>query len=87
MKEPNLNRKDYKEIKKYDRTEMETFITSIYSQGFEAGFKDGVAAGDNADFKIKLLQILNKTKGIGDKTKEKILNTLKEVDKVESTNM
>lgn len=79
MKEPNLNRKDYKEIKKYDRTEMETFITSIYSQGFETGFKNGVAAGDNADFKIKLLQ--------GDKTKEKILNTLKEVDKVESTNM
>lgn len=44
------------------------------------GFKDGVKAGDNADFKIKLVQVLDKTKGIGDKTRDKILNTLKEME-------
>ena len=52
----------------------------MYKDIYLKGFKDGVKAGDNADFKIKLVQLLDKTKGIGDKTRDKILNTLKEME-------
>jgi len=70
-----INRKMYKEIKKYDRQEMERFLANIYKQGFE----DGAEAGDNADFKIKLVQVLQNTKGVGEKTIEKVLATVKEM--------
>lgn len=69
----NFTREMYKNIKKYDRQQMENFCKSIYAKGFD----DGVAAANNADFKIKLVQVLDKTKGIGDKTRDKILNTLR----------
>lgn len=72
-----LNRKTYKIIKKYDRQQMENYIENIY----KIGFKDGVDAGNNADFKIKLVELLDKTKGVGEKTTEKILNALKEMEK------
>lgn len=76
MKEtPNLiNRKQYKAIKKYDRNEMETFLANIYRQGFS----DGAEAGENADFKIKLVEVLQATKGVGEKTIKKVLDTLRE---------
>lgn len=70
-----INRKQYKAIKKMDRQEMERFLARIYSEGFE----DGVEAGDNADLKIKLVEILNKTKGVGPKTFDKIMETAKEM--------
>lgn len=73
----NFDRKMYKDIKKYDREQMESFCKSIYLSGFE----DGAEASGNADFKIKLVQLLDKTKGIGDKTRDKILNTLKEMER------
>lgn len=55
---------------------MEIFLTNIYKDGFQ----DGVNAGDNADFKIKLVQVLQNTKGVGEKTIEKVLGTLKEME-------
>lgn len=76
MEKNLINRKMYKEIKKYDRQEMERFLANIYKQGFE----DGAEAGDNADFKIKLVQVLQNTKGVGEKTIEKVLGTLEEMD-------
>lgn len=69
-----INRKMYKDIKKYDRNQMNQFCYNLYRQGF----RDGAEAGDKADFKIKLIDILSRTKGIGDKTRDKILATLKE---------
>lgn len=76
MKENLLNRKTYKAVKKMDRQEMERFVTSIYSQGF----KDGADAGQQVDTQIELVQFLEglEIKGIGPKTKEKILNAYKE---------
>lgn len=71
-----LNRKIYKSVKKMDRQDMEIFLSGIYIEGF----KDGAEAGDNADFKIKLVQVLQETKGVGDKTINKVLRTLKEME-------
>ena len=76
MKENLITRKQYKAIKKYDRQQMEIFLTNIYKDGFQ----DGANAGDNADFKIKLVQVLQNTKGVGEKTIEKVLDTLKEME-------
>lgn len=71
-----LNRKVYKTVKKMDRQEMESFLSGIYSQGF----KDGAESAEGADFKIKLVQVLKRTKGVGDKTINKILGALKEME-------
>lgn len=76
MERSLINRKMYKDIKKYDRQEMERFLATLYSEGFQ----EGVKSGNNADFKIKLVQVLQNTKGIGEKTIEKVLQTLREME-------
>jgi hypothetical protein len=50
-------------------------LAEIYHQGFQ----DGVVAGDSTDFKIKLAEVLNNTKGIGPKLFERIMATVKEL--------
>ncbi|WP_236910163.1 hypothetical protein [Clostridium sp. Cult3] len=54
---------------------MERFLATIYSEGFQ----DGIEAGDNADFKIKLVEILNETKGVGPKIFDNVMQTAKEM--------
>lgn len=75
MKENLINRKTYKAVKKMDRQEMEGFLATIYSEGFQ----DGIEAGNKADFKIQLVEVLNNTKGIGPKLFDRILETAKEM--------
>lgn len=75
MKENLLNRKTYKEIKKYDREQMENFLRTLYTEGF----RDGVDAGEKTDFRIKLAQVLNNTKGIGTTLYNRIMENAKEV--------
>lgn len=69
----------YKNIKKYTKVQMEIFIEETYKLGFE----DGLKVNLDADFKIKLIQVLQNTKGVGDKTIEKVLETLKSLDNSE----
>lgn len=54
---------------------MEAFLANIYKLGFE----DGAESAEAADFKIQLVEILNKTKGVGPKTFDNIMNTVKEM--------
>ena len=75
MEKKLINRKTYKAVKKMDRQEMEVFLADIYKTGFE----DGVDAGNKADFKIMLVQVLEKTKGVGPKTFDRIMETVKEM--------
>ena len=58
-----------------DREQIENFLAKIYSQGYE----DGKEAAEMADFKIKLVQLLEKTKGVGPKTFDRIMETVKEM--------
>ena len=80
MEKQLLNRKMFKAIKKYDRQEMEDFFRTIYEEGFKDGFQEGAKSGSRADTKIELVQFLEhlEIKGIGEKTKEKILQAYKE---------
>ena len=75
MKGNLLNRETYKKIKKMDRQEIEAFLAEIYNQGFQ----DGTEAGNKVDFKIMLVQVLEKTKGVGPKTFDRIMETVKEL--------
>lgn len=76
-----LNKELYKEIKKMDRKEMDEFFLGVYNKGF----RDGTEAGNKADFKIKLVTVLQETKGVGEKTIEKVLHTLKKLEEAEET--
>ena len=71
-----ITRKQYKEIKKMDRQQIENFLAKVYVQGYEDGTEDA----EVTDFKIKLMQVLERTKGVGAKTTEKILQTVKEME-------
>lgn len=53
-------------------------MRTVYEEGFKDGFKEGVDSGKEVDFKIELVQLLEDVKGIGPKTKEKILEAYKE---------
>ncbi len=75
MKENLINRKTYKAVKKMDRQDMENFLATIYSEGF----KDGTESAEMTDFKIQLVEILHKAKGVGPKTFDNIMETMKEM--------
>ena len=75
MEKKLINRKQYKAVKKMDRQEMETFIARIYHQGYQ----DGIEDGNKADFKIQLVKVLENTKGVGPKTFDRIMETVKEM--------
>lgn len=55
---------------------MEEYLTKVWRNGFNAG----VESGDNADFRIKLSQVLNKSPGIGPKRYDDIMKVAKEME-------
>lgn len=63
-----------------DRQEMEEKFQETYSIGFQQGFREGAKVAEQIDFKIELVQFLEglEIKGVGEKTKEKILQAYKE---------
>lgn len=81
MKQNNLlNRKTYKKIKKMDKQEMENFVGNVYTQGYQDGWKEGSEASQEIDYQIELVQFLQQlnVKGIGPKTKDKIIKAYRE---------
>lgn len=71
QKNVTINRKEYERIKKYDRTQMDTFIQSVYKSGFE----DGKSSVPGIDIS-KIGEILLGIKGLGAKRVECIVATL-----------
>lgn len=71
QKNVTINRKEYERIKKYDRTQMDTFIQSVYKSGFEDG-KSSVLGIDISKISDTLLTV----KGLGEKRVEAILAAL-----------
>lgn len=57
---------------------MEEKFQETYSIGFQQGFREGAKVAEQIDFKIELVQLLEGIKGVGEKTKEKILQAYKE---------
>lgn len=71
QKNVTINRKEYEKIKRYDRTQMDKFIQSVYKSGFEDG-KSSVKGIDISKINGVLLGI----KGLGAKRVECIVAAL-----------
>ena len=71
QKNVTINRKEYERIKKYDRTQMDTFIQSVYKSGYEDG-KKSVPGIDIS----KISDILLTIKRIGEKKAKDIVAAL-----------
>ena len=68
-----LDRTLYKKIKRMNREEMRQMLETQFSLGFNAGAE----SSNNADFRIRLSQVLENTKGIGPKLYDRIMETEK----------
>ena len=75
MRDFNLNRKVYKDIKKKDHQQMNDYMTALYKQGFD----DGLASA-SIDYDV-LKKVLLEVKGIGLIKADAVINRLKELDK------
>lgn len=71
QKNVTINRKEYEKIKRYDRTQMDTFIQSVYKSGFE----DGIESVPGIDFS-NIEKVLLTVKGIGEKKAKDIVIAL-----------
>lgn len=69
-----LSRARYKAIKKLSRSEMEMFLTNLYKNSYVDGTEDS----SNVDFRIKLVGILENTKGVGATLFNRIMEQAKE---------
>lgn len=78
QKNVTINRKEYERIKKYDRTQMDTFIQSVYKNGYTDGVRS-VPGIDIAEVRKTLLSV----KGLGEKRVEAILAALEKEMKSE----
>ena len=78
QKNVTINRKEYERIKKYDRTQMDTFIQSVYKNGYTDGVRS-VPGIDIAEVRKTLLSV----KGLGEKRVEAVLAALEKEMKSE----
>ena len=75
MKAFSLNRKVYKDIKKKDHQQMNDFMVSVYTSGFEDGVRH-----TKINY-VALKEILLSVKGIGEVKADTVIERLKELDK------
>lgn len=75
--------KEKKKISRQERRKVYKFtwqeIDKLKQDSYRKGFKDGSKAGQDADFKILLLQVLDRTKGVGRVLGDRVLKTYKEM--------
>ncbi len=71
MKQYELNRKEYKEVKKMDHGQMSDFCSRIYQRGYGAGKKESAGLSE-----AELQEVVLGVKGIGEKKAEDIVQAL-----------
>ena len=74
MKEVNITRKMYKDIKRYDHNQMNKFLTNYYVNGFNDGLNSA-----NIDYDV-LKEVLLSVKGIGQVKADEVISKLKELE-------
>lgn len=81
-KQQLINRTKYKDIKRYDHNQMETFARSLYESGLKDGAEQALTKMESSkkqmDFDL-LMEKLLAVKGIGAVKAEQIVNVVKEV--------
>lgn len=81
MKQFELNRKTYKDIKKMDHAEMSRFCTNVYNRGYVAGANAAKGLSPE-ETKEAILSV----KGIGEKKAADIIEALLKADKEKGGN-
>lgn len=71
MRQYELNRKEYKEVRKMDHGQMSVFCSHIYQRGYEAGKKESAGMSE-----VELREVVLGVKGIGEKKAEDIVQAL-----------
>ena len=74
MKEVNITRAVYKDIKRYDHDQMNKFLTNYYVNGFNDGLNSA-----NIDYDV-LKEVLLSVKGIGQVKADEVIRKLKELE-------
>ena len=74
MKEVNITRAVYKDIKRYDHNQMNKFLTNYYVNGFNDGLNSA-----NIDYDV-LKEVLLSVKGIGQVKADEVISKLKELE-------
>lgn len=74
-----LNRKQYKDVKRFDREQMESYLINLYMEGYEDGRKS-VPGVDITEIR----GIVSNIKGIGEKRTDEIVQRIEEVFKEDS---
>ena len=74
MKEVNITRAVYKDIKRYDHNQMNKFLTKYYINGFNDGLNNA-----KVDYDV-LKEILLSVKGIGQVKADQVIRKLKELE-------
>ena len=74
MKEVNITRKMYKDIKRYDHNQMNKFLTNYYVNGLNDGLNSA-----NIDYDV-LKEVLLSVKGIGQVKADEVISKLKELE-------
>ena len=74
MKEVNITRAVYKDIKRYDHNQMNKFLTNYYVNGFNDGLNSA-----NIDYDV-LKEILLSVKGIRQVKADEVIRKLKELE-------
>lgn len=74
-----LNRKQYKDVKRFDREQMESYLINLYMEGYEDGRKS-VPGVDITEIR----GIISSIKGIGEKRTDEIIKRIEEAFKEDS---
>ena len=71
MKQYELNRKAYKDVKKMDHGQMSAFCKGLYMRGYEAGMNEAEGLSES-----EVMQAILQVKGIGEKKANDIVKAL-----------
>nr|DAP77958.1 MAG TPA: hypothetical protein [Caudoviricetes sp.] len=79
QKDVAINRREYERIKRYDHTQMNNYIRSIYKDGFDSGIEEAKNRNEKKDLNIELIKVeLANIKGIGPTKMAQVIKVLEE---------
>lgn len=77
QKDVTINRREYERIKKYDHTQMNNYIRSIYKDGFYSGIEEAKNRNEKKDLNMELIKVeLSNIKGIGPAKMAQVIKVL-----------
>ena len=73
-----MNRQKLRRIKRYSNEELDKFLKDFYNIAYKDGLEKGISISDKTDYTSDLIKAIDKTKGIGEKLKLRLLENFRE---------